>query len=56
MRYYYQQGIELLFSLQPKKEDLVDALSDLSAEYGYIFAPLATTYDKAQSQNLLGLF
>jgi hypothetical protein len=37
VRYYYQQGVELLFSLQPNKEDLVDALSDLSAEYGYIY-------------------
>lgn len=37
MHYYYQQAIELLFTPNPPKEDLVDALSDLSREYGYIY-------------------
>ena len=38
MRYYYQQAIELLFHEKPNKSDLIDALSDISAEYGYIYA------------------
>ena len=38
MQYYYQQTIELLFQERPDKSDLVDALSDISAEYGYIYA------------------
>lgn len=37
MHYYYQQAIELLFSPNPSKEDLIDALADISSEYGYIY-------------------
>lgn len=38
MQYYYQQTIELLFQERPSKDDLIDALSDISAEYGYVYA------------------
>jgi len=38
VHYYYQQTIELLFQEKPSKEDLIDALSDISAEYGYVYA------------------
>lgn len=37
MHYYYQQAIELLFTPNPDKNELVDALADLSTEYGYIY-------------------
>ena len=35
--YFYQQALELLFSENPKKEELVDALADLSTEYGCVW-------------------
>jgi hypothetical protein len=35
--YYYQQALELLFIEHPTKEDLTDALADLSSEYGYVY-------------------
>lgn len=35
--YYYQQALELLFSENPKKDELVDALTDLATEYGYVY-------------------
>lgn len=38
MHYYYQQTIELLFQEKPSKNDLIDALADISAEYGYIYS------------------
>ncbi|WP_333282839.1 hypothetical protein [Microcoleus sp. D2_18a_B4] len=37
MAYYYQQAVELLFTPDAAKEDLIDALSDVSSEYGYIY-------------------
>ena len=38
MQYHYQQAIELLFEENPNQNDLIDALSDISAEYGYIYS------------------
>ena len=38
MEYHYQQVIELLFQEKPSKNDLIDALSDISTEYGYVYS------------------
>lgn len=37
MQYHYQQVVELLFQEKPSKNDLIDALGDISVEYGYIY-------------------
>lgn len=34
--YHYQQTLELLFDPKASKDDLIDALADIAAEYGGI--------------------
>lgn len=36
MEYHYQQAIQLLSSLNPKIDDLLDAYGDISAEYAHV--------------------
>ncbi len=36
MEYHYQQAIELLFSPNPKLDDLLDAYGDIAAEYAHV--------------------
>lgn len=54
-QYHYQQALELLFSENPKKEELVDALADIAWEYGYVYHSAVTGYRQNVEPELTNL-